>query len=268
MEHTLTCNNLKCRTELAEKALVTTCSHIFCLECAQQLGITAQSSNRRITCPACREVLSNPDDAVITKLNPSEDYKTSVLSGLSPDVIMECAGRALSFWTYQTNQEICYQRHLYKTLTDKYSVLNLQLDKTVNDANAELESLHQKHETLTAECEGMRRRNEGLVQQYRDKTRQVLQLQEAYDKVKRKVEVGEIEKAAFNAVDSSILHAAQQATQTYDAHNYARPQQQPGQAPDHASTMNSRQSRAPNLGLGFGNRTWATQRVSPRIGTT
>lgn len=50
--------------------------------------------------------LTNPDDVVITALNPTEDYKTSVLSGLSPNVIMECAGRALSFWAYQTTQEM------------------------------------------------------------------------------------------------------------------------------------------------------------------
>jgi len=50
--------------------------------------------------------LPNPDDAVIANLNPTEDYKTSVLSGLSPTVILECAGRGLSFWQYQMAQEM------------------------------------------------------------------------------------------------------------------------------------------------------------------
>lgn len=48
----------------------------------------------------------NQDDAVITQLDPSEDYKTSVLSGLTPTIIMECAGRGLSFYSYQVNQEM------------------------------------------------------------------------------------------------------------------------------------------------------------------
>lgn len=43
---------------------------------------------------------------MVTNLNPSEDYKTSVLSGLSPESIMECAGRALSFWSYQMTQDL------------------------------------------------------------------------------------------------------------------------------------------------------------------
>jgi len=51
--------------------------------------------------------LTNPDDVAVTNLNLTEDYKTSILSGLSPNTIMECAGRALSFWAYQTAQEMC-----------------------------------------------------------------------------------------------------------------------------------------------------------------
>ena len=38
-------------------------------------------------------------------LLPTEEWKSVALSGLSPTVVMECAGRALSFWSYQmTNQ--------------------------------------------------------------------------------------------------------------------------------------------------------------------
>lgn len=50
--------------------------------------------------------LPKPDDVVVTNLNPTDDYKTSVLSGLSPNIIMECAGKALGFWAYQTAQEM------------------------------------------------------------------------------------------------------------------------------------------------------------------
>jgi E3 ubiquitin-protein ligase CCNP1IP1 len=47
----------------------------------------------------------NQDDAVITQLDPSEDYKTSVLSGFTPTVVVECASRALSFYNYQAVHE-------------------------------------------------------------------------------------------------------------------------------------------------------------------
>jgi E3 ubiquitin-protein ligase CCNP1IP1 len=83
------------------------CSHIFCVECAERLFGTGKQ------CPACQSrdspvgitvfrvlmlclarycpptrragqtLLTEPDDVVICSLNPSSDYKTSVLSGLA-----------------------------------------------------------------------------------------------------------------------------------------------------------------------------------------
>jgi len=105
MDSILRCNDLKCRTQLNEQAVVTTCSHIFCLPCSDRLGLTHPEADSR-ACPACHTALGNPDDAVVAHLNPTEDYKTSVLSGLSPTLITECAGRALAFFTYQTTQEM------------------------------------------------------------------------------------------------------------------------------------------------------------------
>lgn len=105
MDSVLRCNSLKCRAQLTDRAVVTTCSHIFCTACCDGLGRPEVASRGR-TCPACDSQLNNPDDVVVTHINPSEDYKTSVLSGLSPGVIMECAGRALSIYAYQTAQEV------------------------------------------------------------------------------------------------------------------------------------------------------------------
>lgn len=81
-------------------------SHIFCGDCATRLGLASQRREQPIACPACGTHLTNPDDAVVANLKPSEDYKTSVLSGLSPNVIIDCASRALSFWAYQVTQEM------------------------------------------------------------------------------------------------------------------------------------------------------------------
>jgi len=126
MESTLRCNTLNCRKEVNIQAVVTTCrygyspslrpplycyslsfSHVFCLECANRCRLTTNEQRDHVRiCPACDIQLINPDDVVATNLNPTEDYKTSVLSGLSPNIIMECAGRALSFWAYQTTQEM------------------------------------------------------------------------------------------------------------------------------------------------------------------
>lgn len=79
--------------------------HIFCLVCADKLGLSHQPSSGR-QCPACQHTLVNPDDVASTILSPTEDYKASILSGLDPTTIMECAGRALMFWSYQATQEV------------------------------------------------------------------------------------------------------------------------------------------------------------------
>lgn len=81
-------------------------SHIFCPDCAGRLGLAGRGQDRRPSCPACNSPLTHPDDAVVALLNPSEDYKTSVLSGLTPHTIIEIASRGLSFWAYQTTQEV------------------------------------------------------------------------------------------------------------------------------------------------------------------
>jgi E3 ubiquitin-protein ligase CCNP1IP1 len=78
---------------------------VFCTPCSDTVGLVHHSGAQRL-CPACRTALTNPDDVVETMLNPTEDYKTSVLSGLSPATIMECAARGLAFWSYQTTQEM------------------------------------------------------------------------------------------------------------------------------------------------------------------
>jgi E3 ubiquitin-protein ligase CCNP1IP1 len=61
---------------------------------------------------------------------------------------------------------------------------------------------------LVAEQESLRRKQEEISQAYKEKSRKVLQLQELYDKVKRRAELGQIQRAASDAVDHT-LQAAQ-----------------------------------------------------------
>ena len=78
--------------------------HVFCPPCAGKTGLrTTRHDQRR--CPQCKNSLKNDNDVVSNLLNPPEDWKASVLAGLDPATIMECAQRALSFWTYQNAQE-------------------------------------------------------------------------------------------------------------------------------------------------------------------
>ncbi|PYI31985.1 hypothetical protein BP00DRAFT_445992 [Aspergillus indologenus CBS 114.80] len=235
MDFYLRCNSLKCRAQLKERAVVTTCSHIFCLQCASNLGLSHPTSVDR-RCPACQTILVNPDDAVATILNPSEDYKTSVLSGLDPNTIMECAGRALLFWTYQTTQEIFYQEFLGKTLTEKYANLNTQMDKVIHNANSEISALQARlsgafspqvrfdspplspeapskpryqhtlphHADMQTTQDQLRKKNQELVDLYREKCTRFTQITNLYNLLKSRAMKSQMQSAATDSVHQTL----------------------------------------------------------------
>ncbi|KAL2070371.1 hypothetical protein VTL71DRAFT_13397 [Oculimacula yallundae] len=208
MEFTLRCNVLKCRKEVTSHAVVTTCSHVYCSDCANHLQLASVREGQRPICPACDTILCNPDDAIMTNLNPTDDYKGSVLCGLSPTVIMECATRALNFWAYQTTSEITYQSYLAKSLTDKCNILNNQIDKVVHDANTEISSLQAVVSNMQVDQEGLLRKNEETANALREKNRKLLQTQELYDKLKRRAMLSNVQDAASDEVDNAIQASA------------------------------------------------------------
>ncbi|KAL2830568.1 hypothetical protein BDW59DRAFT_170124 [Aspergillus cavernicola] len=195
MDFCLRCNTLTCRASLKERAVVTTCSHIFCLQCAETRGLSRPTGRER-HCPACQSTLNNPDDAVETVLNPTEDYKTSVLSGLDPNTIIECSGRALLFWTYQTTQEIVYQEFLEKTLTDKYTNLNTQMDKVIHNANSEISTLQARLADMQTAQENLRKKNQELVDMYREKCKKFSQITNLYNLLKSRAMRSQMQTAA------------------------------------------------------------------------
>ncbi|EKM59622.1 uncharacterized protein PHACADRAFT_87714 [Phanerochaete carnosa HHB-10118-sp] len=116
----LRCNRLTCRRVLTEKAVV---PQQDLVDCANELF------NASRLCPACDTSLTEPDDVVVCSLHPSNDYKTSVLSGLNPAIIVEICGRALSFWQYQVHQEHSFQQAVVRNLNEK----NAQIQKDLNN---------------------------------------------------------------------------------------------------------------------------------------
>ncbi|EMD41106.1 hypothetical protein CERSUDRAFT_45072 [Gelatoporia subvermispora B] len=119
MDH-LKCNRLTCRKALTEKAVV-----VF--DCANELF------NASRLCPACETSLTEPDDVVVCSLHPSNDYKTSVLSGLNPAIILEICSRAMSFWQYQVQQEHSFQQAVLRNINEKNAQLQKQLENVVRE---------------------------------------------------------------------------------------------------------------------------------------
>ncbi|KAI4721765.1 hypothetical protein E4T48_01994 [Aureobasidium sp. EXF-10727] len=205
MDLSLRCNSLKCRHRLADRAVVTTCSHIFCMPCSDVLGLTSSTNGVRV-CPACDAQLVNPDDAVATQLNPTEDYKTSVLSGLSPTIIMECCSRGISFYQYQVTQEISSMYHDYmaKNLADRYANLNSQMDNVIKDANLEIKGLRDRLERMHLEKKTLEQKNQELVNAFSAKSKAHQRLTKLYQRAKGTHDAEQIRYAAADNVDHVI----------------------------------------------------------------
>ncbi|GLB33523.1 putative chiasma assembly protein [Lyophyllum shimeji] len=180
MDTDLKCNRLTCRQSLTDKAVVTTCSHIFCVECANELFSAAR------LCPACDTTLGEADDVVVSSLHPSNDYKTSVLSGLTPSTILEICSRAISFWQYQIFQENAFQQAVMRSLNDKNAQLQKQLENVVREANGEISLLNNKIAELERDLELERRKVRELQDSSRDREKEYQKLKLLHDKLKRK----------------------------------------------------------------------------------
>jgi len=57
---------------------------------------------------------------------------------------------------------------------------------------------------MQADQDSLRRKNEELIQAFREKSRKHLQTQELYDKLKRRAMLGQVQTAASDAVDNTI----------------------------------------------------------------
>jgi E3 ubiquitin-protein ligase CCNP1IP1 len=132
-------------------------------------------------------------------LNPSEDYKASVLSGLDPELINEIAGRALSFWVYQyqfltrSAQEQRFQIMSKKSAEDKCKELDRKAQMVIKEANQEFSSrlklieINDKLKSYTSEHQNTLKRLHEVTEQFNEKTRQYQKLKGLYDKLKRQV---------------------------------------------------------------------------------
>ncbi|KAG9197469.1 hypothetical protein G6514_001537 [Epicoccum nigrum] len=98
---------------------------------------------------------------------------------------MECASRALAFHSYQTAQEIIYQEHLAKGLTDKYNTLSHQMDQLIRDANSQIKVLQDRIQVQQADQAALIAKNSELGVQFKDKAKQYTQLKRTYDSLKQ-----------------------------------------------------------------------------------
>ncbi|XP_046961646.1 E3 ubiquitin-protein ligase CCNB1IP1-like [Vanessa cardui] len=180
----IVCNFRKCRKSLSSQAWVTTCSHVFCIEHGQREF--KRNAENSLTCPACGSELRDKFDVIQADLKPSETFKSIVLAGMKPDIIMDIAMRAMSFWSYQVEQETLYQESVAKHSKDKLQCLEEVNTLNVQKLKAELETCKRKINSLQSEFNKKRKQAEELTARLEEKTRQIQKLTFQLDTQKRK----------------------------------------------------------------------------------
>ncbi|KAI8979367.1 hypothetical protein BDF20DRAFT_1000695 [Mycotypha africana] len=209
MEVDICCNVVQCRRSLAleKQACVTSCSHIFCVQCS------SAAFSKALLCPACHTSLSGTDDIILTDLNPTEEYKSSVLAGLKPEVILDITSRAIAFFDYQQSQEVLYQTLLQKNIQEKYIALKHKFNMHTRDSNQIVKAEKDKQTALMKDFESEKAKLKQVHFKLEEKSRQFQKLLAMYEKLKRKMTaMSTIQQQGQNGV--TTIRASHAATST------------------------------------------------------
>ncbi|KAH3980295.1 hypothetical protein HBI56_141620 [Parastagonospora nodorum] len=120
---------------------------------------------------------------------------------------MECASRGLAFHSYQTSQEIIYQEHLAKGLTEKYNTLSQQMDQLIHEANSQIQALQDKMQTMQGEYSALEGKNHELSDAFGQKARSLGQITKLYQALKAQVMASHVAHAAGNEAEITLQTA-------------------------------------------------------------
>lgn len=184
MSMDMICNFRKCRRSLSSQAWVTTCSHAFCIEHGKKEF--KRNADNALNCPACGSELRDKFDVIQADLKPTETFKSIVLAGMKPDTIMDVAMRAMSFWSYQVEQETLYQESMAKHAREKLECLEEINTLNLQKLKAELETCKRKIVSLQTEYNKKRKQAEELTARLEEKSRRIQKLTYQLETQKRK----------------------------------------------------------------------------------
>lgn len=178
------CNFRKCRKSLSNQAWVTTCSHAFCVEHGK--SEFKRNAENAMTCPACGTELGDKFDVIQADLKPGETFRSIVLAGMRPDTIMDIAMRAMSFWSYQVEQETLYQESIAKHTREKLQCMEEVNGLNIQKLKAELETCKRKVTSLQNDFNQKRKQAEEFSARLEEKSRKIQKLTYQLESYKRK----------------------------------------------------------------------------------
>ncbi|PVU93128.1 hypothetical protein BB561_003437 [Smittium simulii] len=194
----LKCNNVRCRIELTRdqnQAIVTSCSHIFCKNCA------SEAFKVSLVCPACESSLLDNESMMTVLLDHSESYKSMILAGQGPEAIMEISSRALAFWVYQVSQELSFNNIILKKTAAKTNKVEVKASSIIKDWQAKNKLLKEDLTSTKRDLESEKKKTYNLALQLQEKTRHIKKLLNTHDINKQQTIIPSIHNAAIDLVN-------------------------------------------------------------------
>ncbi|RVD84039.1 uncharacterized protein DFL_005807 [Arthrobotrys flagrans] len=90
---------------------------------------------------------------------------------------------------------------------EKFNQLSTQFDNVIHEANTEINALQEKLKALTIENETISRKNHELGEALREKSRKQIEIQERYDRLKRKSLVSHVQTEATISAERTLNHS-------------------------------------------------------------
>ncbi|KAK2963306.1 putative E3 ubiquitin-protein ligase CCNB1IP1 [Blattamonas nauphoetae] len=180
------CN--KCWKRLGEETgsqcYITTCSHMFCLECGEK------SFSRQPICPGCGKTLTRSSDVQQIDLHPSEEVRMMSLCGLDPETmtVMEMAARGMSFYAYQKQNEIAYLSFINRKATQKIQQISKGFDTQLIEAHNTISVLNGQIRNLKEEISTGKQDYSEIQQKLKEKIDQKRRVEEMFETLKQKYE--------------------------------------------------------------------------------
>ncbi|EAT37609.1 AAEL010421-PA [Aedes aegypti] len=100
----LVCNARDCFKKIEGTAWITCCSHVFCAQHGKDAKL--RQTTKGPCCPACGTRFRDELSIVERQLNSSLQARALLLCGYNPEVVMEIANNAITFWNFQ-KQQVC-----------------------------------------------------------------------------------------------------------------------------------------------------------------
>eukprot|EP00741_Cyanophora_paradoxa_P004907 tig00000849_g4761.t1 len=171
------CN--RCWNPLARECFSTLCGHTFCIDCGN-----ANFGGPVMACSACNRRLGQSHVMLVDR-NPSEEWKTMILAGLEPEIILEISKAAMACWIYQTDAANSFLQHEHSTELQNTRAAGHMAEERAMQISHELERTIHRLKQLEEENQAIHREKSEVESRLEEKSRQKRKLEELYDCVRR-----------------------------------------------------------------------------------